>query len=388
MNKKTALKISIPVFMSFYVMGFVDLVGVATGYIQKDFQLTDSVAQLLPMMVFLWFALIAIPTGIFQDRKGKKYTVNLGMLLTGVGTIIPFVYYSYITAIIGFMILGIGNTILQVSANPLLIDISKEGSKAANLSLSQFVKAIASMLGPAITAFVASYFGDWKLIFPIYTALSLLVVFWLRSVHVEERKPEKEPATFKSAFRLLKNPFILAMVFGIFLIVGFDVSMNSNITNFLRDRFAIDIDSAALGISVYFASLMAGRISGTFLLRIIKPESFLVVSSIITLAGLAGIILAPTSAVAFVMIFIAGLGFANIFPIFFAIIVEHTPKYANELSGLIILAVSGGAVIPPIMGLLSQHFGVTASIFVLVACILYVGYATLLAVKQSKAKAA
>lgn len=387
MNKKTALKISLPVFMSFYIMGFVDLVGVATGYIQKDFHLTDSVAQLLPMMVFLWFAVISIPTGIFQDRKGKKYTVNLGMLLTGIGMIIPFLYYSHITAIIGFMILGIGNTILQVSANPLLIDISPEGSKAANLSLSQFVKAIASMLGPAITAGVARYFGDWKLIFPIYTALSLLVVLWLRSVHVEERKPEKEPATFKSAFRLLKNPFILTMVFGIFVIVGFDVAMNSNITNFLRDSFRIDIDTAALGISIYFASLMAGRILGTFLLRTVKPESFLVVSSIITLAGLAGIILAPSHTIAFVMIFLAGFGFSNIFPIFFAIIVEHTPKYANELSGLIILAVSGGAVVPPLMGLMSQYFGVSASIFVLVACILYVGYATLLAVKQSKKKA-
>jgi fucose permease len=384
---KTSLKIAVPVFMSFYVMGFVDLVGVATGYIQADFQLSDSVAQLLPMMVFLWFALMSIPTGILQDRKGKKFTVNLGMLLTALGTIIPFLHYSYVTAVIGFMILGIGNTILQVSANPLLIDISPEGSKAANLSLSQFVKAIASMLGPIITAAMARYFGDWKLIFPIYAALSLLVVLWLKSVKVEEKRPEKEPATLASAFRLLKNPFILAMIFGIFLIVGFDVSMNSNITNFLRDRFTIDIETAAIGISIYFASLMVGRFSGTFLLRITKPESFLVVSSIVTLAGLAGIILAPSYMIAYVMIFIAGLGFSNIFPIFFAIIVEHTPKYANELSGLIILAVSGGAVVPPIMGLMSQYFGVTASIFVLVACILYVGYATLLAVKQSKKKA-
>ena len=75
----------IPVFATFYVMGFVDLVGMATGYVKEDFQLSDSMAQLLPSMVFLWFALLSIPTGIFQDRRGKKLTANIGMLLTAVG---------------------------------------------------------------------------------------------------------------------------------------------------------------------------------------------------------------------------------------------------------------------------------------------------------------
>ena len=124
MNKQVSFKYLLPVLMSFYIMGFVDLVGVATGYIKKDFNLSDTVAQLLPSMVFIWFALLAIPTGIFQDRKGKRFTVNTGMVITGIGMLVPFVHYSYLTAVVGFMILGIGNTILQVSANPLLIDIS------------------------------------------------------------------------------------------------------------------------------------------------------------------------------------------------------------------------------------------------------------------------
>jgi len=232
----------IPVFATFYVMGFVDLVGMATGYVKDDFQLSDSLAQLLPSMVFLWFALLSIPTGIFQDRRGKKLTANLGMLLTAVGLLVPFIHYSYMTAIIGFMILGIGNSILQVSANPLLLDISSDDSKAANLSLSQFIKASAAMLGPIITAGLVKLTGNWKLIFPVYAIISVLTILWLYTRTIEESKPEKKPATFRSVLALFRKPFVVVMVLSTFLMVGFDVGINSNIANFLRTKFSISLD--------------------------------------------------------------------------------------------------------------------------------------------------
>ncbi len=373
--KKSNLKILVPVLLSFYIMGFVDLVGVGTAYIQKDFNLSATVAQLLPSMVFIWFALVSIPTGIFQDRKGRKLTVNIGMGVTGLGLIIPFISYSYLTTILGFMILGIGNTILQVSANPLLIDISRKGEKAANLSLSQFVKAIASMLGPIITAALALYFDNWKLIFPIYALLSVLSVLWLSSIKIEETVSEKPPASFSSILKLFRHKFVVVVVISIFLIVGFDVGINSNITNFLSTRFMISIESASIGISIYFASLMVGRFAGSILLRKINPVAFMSVSVFITLVGLAGI-LSDTLVLSRISIFIAGLGFSNVFPIMFALALEKMPDYANEFSSLIILAVSGGALIPPIMGFISDTMGVTASIFVLVFCVFFVAIAT------------
>jgi FHS family L-fucose permease-like MFS transporter len=384
MKKKVAPGIMIPVFATFYVMGFVDLVGMATGYVKDDFQLSDSLAQLLPFMVFLWFALLSIPTGIFQDRKGKKLTANLGMGLTAVGLLVPFVHYSYLTSIIGFMIIGIGNTILQVSANPLLLDISPDESKAANLSLSQFIKAAAAMLGPIITAALVRATGNWKLIFPVYAAIAVVTVIWLYTRKVEESRPEKKPATFRSVLSLFNKPFVVIMVLSTFLMVGFDVGINSNITNFLRTRFSISLESASFGISLYFASLMAGRFTGAVLLRKINPDRFLVWSAVVTLLGLAGIILAGNLAFARIMIVVAGLGFSNTFPIVFAKIVEQMPEYANELSSLIILSVIGGAVIPPVMGVLSDQAGVTASMFVLVICIIYVLFASLYATRTTK----
>ena len=382
MEKKNSLKQFLPVIFSFYVMGFVDVVGLATGYIKQDFGLSNGVAQILPFMVFIWFALLAIPTGVFQDNRGKRLTVNIGMVLTGIGVLIPFFHYSLTTAIIGFAVLGIGNTILQVSANPLLLDISSDESKAANLSLSQFVKAIASMLGPIIAAALALYTGNWKYIFPLYAIISFISALWLNTVKIEETQPDKARATIKSVFVLLKNPYILIMVFAIFFMVGFDVTMNTSIANFLSNRYSITIESASLGISIYFASLMAGRFLGAFLLRKVDAKLSLVVSTIITLIGLLGLITINDLTISRIMIFVAGFGFSNVFPIMFAIIVQRKPDYANELSGLIILAVCGGAIIPPIAGLLSDMFSVTAAIYVLLACIVYVGFATYYAIKK------
>ncbi len=381
MSKSNSLRIILPVFISFYVMGFVDLVGVATAYIREDFQLSDTVAQLLPSMVFLWFALISIPTGIFQDRRGKRFTVKLGMAITGLGVMLPFIHYTYITAILGFMVLGIGNTILQVSANPLLLDISSRDNQAANLSLSQFVKAIASMLGPILTAALMKYTGNWKLIFPIYAVISLVSMAWLHGVKIEESRPDKAPATFAGVISLLKNPFVAVMVISTFLMVGFDVGMNSNIAIYLRTKFSISLESASIGISIYFASLVIGRFLGGIFLRRLNEYRFLTWSVIMTLGGLAGIILSGNLTLTRIMIFIAGLGFSNTFPIIFSIVVGRMPGYANELSSLIILSVIGGAVIPPVMGFLSDRAGITVSLFMLVICMVYVGFATFYAIR-------
>ncbi len=384
MKQRISPMLMMPVFASFYVMGFVDLVGMATGYVKEDFQLSDSLAQLLPSMVFLWFALLSIPTGIFQDRRGKKFTASLGIGLTAIGLIIPFVHYSFFTSIIGFMIIGIGNSILQVAANPLLLDISSDESKAANLSLSQFIKASAAMLGPIITAALVNFTGNWKLIFPIYALISVLSVIWLSAQKIEESKSDKKAATFRSVLSLFRIPFVAIMVLSTFLMVGFDVGINSNIASFLKSKFDISLESASFGISFYFASLMVGRFAGAFLLRKVNPDRFLIWSVIISLLGLTGIILSDNLVLTRIMIMVAGIGFSNTFPIVFAKIVEHMPEYANELSSLIILSVIGGAVIPPVMGLVSDRVGVTASMFVLVVCMLYVLFASIYAMRAKK----
>ncbi len=135
-SKKIELSKLFPIFLTFIVMGFVDIVGVSTGYVQKDFGLSDTMAQFLPSMVFIWFFVFSIPIGILQDKLGKKKMMNIGIVITIIGMLIPFTDYSFTMVLIAFVCMGIGNTIVQVAANPLLQEVTPEQKLSSFLSLS------------------------------------------------------------------------------------------------------------------------------------------------------------------------------------------------------------------------------------------------------------
>lgn len=367
--------------MSFIVMGFVDIVGVATGFIKKDFGLTDDLAQLIPSMALFWFFVMSVPSGILQDKYGKRRMLNIGMLLTGTGMIIPFIHYSFPVMLAAFIALGIGNTIVQVSANPLLHDVSPREKYSSYMSLSQFIKAIVSLLGPVITTLMATVFGNWRLVFAIYAFTSAIAVIWLYMTKIEETRGE-DPATFKSCFSLLKNPFIVVMVLGIFMLVGADVGMNSNIANFLQNQFGLTLERASLGISLYFTALMIGRFSGAIILNWIPARRFLLLTAAIALISLIAMLMVKSMLVVQIAIFMVGLGSANLFPLIFSIALEKMPERANEVSGLMIMAVSGGAFLPPLMGLVSTGFGVKASFLVLIGAMVYLLYTGIYALKN------
>jgi len=367
----------IPVLFSFIVMGFVDIIGVATGYVKQDFQLTDFIAQFLPMMVLLWFFVLSVPAGVLQDKFGKRNMLNVGMVIQAIGLGLPFIHYSFAMMFASFILLGIGNTVIQVSANPLLQDVTPSDKLASFMSTSQFVKAIISFSGPLIATFMASFFGNWKLVFAVYGITSLLAAFWLSVIPIQESKPERKPASFSSCFGLLKNRFVALMALSIFLIVGAEVSINTNIVSVLIAKYGLTLETAAIGISFFFAGETISRFLGAIILNVIKPRIFLFLTTLLSLLGVLGIFFAPTNAVAFAAILIIGLGAGNMFPIIFSLALEKMPERANEISGLLIMAVSGGAVIPLVMGFVSTTFGPIVSVSVVGACLLYVLWVSL-----------
>ncbi|NCB06631.1 MAG: MFS transporter [Bacteroidia bacterium] len=376
-TKKAQWNKLLPVFLSFIVMGFVDIIGVATGYIKKDFELNDFVSQFLPMMVLLWFFVLSVPAGILQDKYGKRNMLNIGMIIQAVGLGLPFVHYSFAMMFVSFILLGIGNTVIQVSANPLLQDVSPAEKLASYLSTSQFVKAIISFAGPLIATFLAMQFGDWRLVFAVYGITSIVAAIWLSATPIQESKPDRKPASFGSCFGLLRNRFVALMALSIFLIVGAEVAVNTNIVNILIAKFGITLEKAAIGISVFFAGETIARLTGAIILNWIKPRFFLLATALVSLVGVAGILVAPGLILGFVAIFIIGLGAGNMFPIIFSLGLEKMPDRANEISGLLIMAVSGGAVIPLVMGFVSSAVSPLASISVIGACMLYILWVSL-----------
>jgi fucose permease len=372
MTQKAKWSKLLPIFLSFVVMGFVDIIGVATGYIKQDFELTNFAAQFLPMMVLLWFFVLSVPAGILQDKLGKRNMLNIGMLIQAVGLGLPFIHYSFGMMFASFILLGIGNTVIQVSANPLLQDVSPPEKLASYLSTSQFVKAAISFAGPLIATFFAVQFGDWRLVLAVYGMTSVLAAIWLASTPILESKPDRKPASFSSCFGLLKNRFIAFMALSIFLIVGSEVAMNTNIANILITKFDLTLEKAAIGISVFFAGETVARLAGAIVLNWLKPRPFLLLISLVSLAGVVGVLLAPVYFVSLVFIFIIGLGAGSMFPVIFSLALEKMPDRANEISGLLIMAVSGGAFVPPVVGFVSTVVSPIASMFVIGFCLLYI----------------
>ena len=360
-----------PVFLTFIVMGFVDIVGVSTGYVQKDFGLSDSMAQFIPSMVFLWFFVFSIPVGILQDKIGKKKMMNLGIITTIIGLLTPFVYYSFEVVLIAFVFMGIGNTIVQVAASPLLQEVTPKEKLSSFLSLSQFIKAITSLTGPIIATYLAIAYDNWTLVFLVYALISVVNLLWLSSTKIEENIKSETPATFSSCMKLLTNRFILTMVIAIFLIVGADVGMNSNIQGFLMKLHGLTLENASYGISIYFTALMISRFVGAILLQFLKPVFFLVTTTVLAIVGTLLIMFSATEMMAYIAIFIVGLGAGNLFPLVFSIAINKMPSRSNEISGLLIMAIVGGAIIPPIMGFVSSTSGIIGSLVVLVLCFAY-----------------
>ncbi len=360
MKNKIQIQHFIPVLMSFFVMSFADLVGTGVDELKQSIEIPRYILQLIPFVALIWFFILSVPIGIWQDRVGKKKALSVGILVTAFGLFIPLFGNTLPVILVAFSLLGIGNTIIQVSANPLLIDIVPADKGSSYLSFSQFIKSVGSMIGPFVAAVIgpklAILFGDnsgegtWRYGLYLFGFIAILSGAWLISVKVNETKSEGKRATFTSCFKLLSNKFILIMVIGIFLVVGIDVAMNSNIGNFLELKIGIDAEAAKYGKSMYFFAKMIGTFIGAILLTRLSPRGFLIGSSLLAIVSLTALAFTPSAIAAWIIIFIVSLGISNIFPLIFSIAVGKMPERSNEISGLMMMAISGGAIIPFVVG--------------------------------------
>lgn len=371
---------TLAVFLAFMAMGFADAVGPFVSLAKTEFQLSNTVASLIPFAGFSMFGLLSVPVGLMQDKRGKKFILVLGLLVAFVGLLnASFGLTEFWRFLVTVLMVGAGAAILQVAGNPIMRDVSEPGKYSRNLSLAQFVKAIGSLSGPMIPVLAARYFGaDWKVIFPIYSVCLLVTILAIAPLRVEERKEEARAATLASCLGLLKNGYVLAMVMAIFLYVGAEVSVSAGIPLYLKERFDIDINKVGLlGTGLFFTALTIGRFSGGVILNWMPPRRFFLVTCAASILGLLGLYV-PDSTVATASFFVIGLGFANIFPLVFSLAVEKMPEHTNALSGLMVTAIVGGAFLPPLMGLVADTTSVQASFLVPVGAVLYISWVAMI----------
>lgn len=371
MNKKNNLTV-LPVLFSFFIVGFADVVGISSNYVKQDFGLSDSLANLLPMMVFLWFAVCSIPTGILMNKIGRKNTVLAGVIITLLALLVPVISYTYTMVLVAFALLGIGNTILQVSLNPLLTNVVSGNRLTSSLTLGQFVKAIASFLGPVITGFASGILGSWKLVFPIFAVITLLSGLWLWFAPIKKESTKSAVSGFSASFGLLKDPVILMFFLAIVVLVGIDVGINVTLPKFLMDGTSLSLEKAGLSTSLYFAARTIGAFVGTFLLIKLSERKFYMSSTILGIISLILIVLITDALwLTYVSIFCLGLAVSNIFPIVFSLALKRRSDSTNEVSALLVMGIAGGAIVPPVLGLVSDSAGQTGAMVVLLVLFVY-----------------
>ena len=359
--KPSVLVQMIPVMLCFFAMGFVDLVGTASNYVQKDLGLTDAQANLFPSLVFFWFLIFSVPTGLLMNRIGRKNTVLLSLGVTLVSLIVPMFGEGFAVMLIAFSLLGIGNALMQTSLNPLVSNLIAPSHLASTLTFGQFVKAIASFLAPIIAAWGATTMlptGNlgWRMLFPVYAVVCLLSIAALGMTHIEEEKADKASG-FGDCLRLLGHPFILLCFLGIICHVGIDVGTNATAPKLLIERQGMALEAAGFATSIYFISRTAGSLLGAIILRKVAARTFFGISALMMLAAAVLLFAGRSQAVLYAGIALIGLGNSNIFPIIFAQALGALPEKKNEVSGLMIMGLFGGTVFPLAMGIASDTLG-------------------------------
>ena len=371
----------IPVMLCFFAMGFVDLVGIASNYVKADLGLTDSQANVFPSLVFFWFLIFSVPTGILMNKIGRKKTVVLSLIVTFVSLLIPIFGDSYGFMLCSFSLLGIGNALMQTSLNPLLSNIISGDKLASSLTFGQFVKAIASFLAPYIAMWGATQampnFGlGWRVLFPIYMIIAIIAILWLSATPIEEEQPDKASG-FVDCIKLLGSPFIILCFIGIMCHVGIDVGTNTTAPKILMERLGMSLDEASFATSLYFIFRTIGCFSGAIILQKVSSRAFFLLSGICMLLAMAGLLSSHAPIVIYVSIALIGFGNSNIFPIIFSQAILSMPDKKNEISGLMIMGLFGGTIFPLLMGLASDSVGQDGAISVMAVGVIYLLFYTM-----------
>ena len=370
-----------PVMLCFFAMGFVDLVGIASNYVKADLNLSDSQANIFPSLVFFWFLIFSVPTGILMNRIGRKKTVLLSLVVTFVSLLLPVFGDSYGLMLCSFSLLGIGNALMQTSLNPLLSTIISGDKLASSLTFGQFVKAIASFLAPYIAMWGATcaipQFGlGWRVLFPVYMVIAILAILWLSATPIEEEKPDKASG-FVDCLKLLGNPFIILCFLGIMCHVGIDVGTNTTAPKILMERLNMTLDEASFATSLYFIFRTIGCLSGSVILQKVSSKLFFIISVACMLVAMVLLFVSDIRYVIYTAIALIGFGNSNVFSIVFSQALLSLPEKKNEISGLMIMGLFGGTVFPLLMGFAADAMGQNGAVAVMAVGVVYLLFYTL-----------
>ena len=381
----------VSVMFCFFAMGFVDLVGIASNYVKDDLGLNNTIANIMPSLVFFWFLIFSVPTGVLMNKIGRKKTVLLSLVVTVVSLLLPIFTENLAVALIAFSLLGIGNALMQTSLNPLVSSLVR-GHLASTLTFGQFIKAIASLMAPYIAMWGATHaIPDlgmrWRVLFPTYMTIGVVASLLLAGTPIDEETHDVETVAerksvvrdYVDTFRLLGNSYVLLCFFGIMCHVGIDVGTNTTAPKLLQQYARMTLNDAAFATSLYFIFRTIGCLTGSYFLRVFKTRTFFIISVSLMAASMicmmAGAANAGNPATAKMLLYIGiafvGYGNSNVFSMILSQAMLYMPEKKNAISGLMIMGLFGGTVFPLLMGFASDAIGQVGAVAVMTVGVVY-----------------
>ena len=363
-----------PVLAGFFIMGFCDLVAPITGRIAADFPPEmQGVVSFLPTMVFLWFLVLSTPVAAWMNRWGRKATALVGYAFTCVGLMIPWAAGAdcrLVWYFVGFGLLGVGNTFVQVAVNPLLATIVPGERMTSFLTVGQiFRNTSLLLLAPLVTGLVA-WSGSWRLLLPIYAGLTVLGGVWLQLTSIPEPPRREHTAGLAECFRLLKNRRVLLSTLGVACFIAGDVAIG-----YLSVRL-IDNPSSILTTTGFYACRIVGTLVGAWVLVRFSDVKYLAWNMAIGLVLAVALIFVRNEVAIYAAIGLLGFAMACVFATFYAVATKAVPERANEVAGLMILAIAAGAVSGPVCGAVIRATGSAhAGMLFVAACLAYMLWA-------------
>jgi fucose permease len=329
-----------------------------------------------PSLVFFWFLIFSVPTGMLMNKIGRKKTVLLSLIVTVVSLFIPLFGENFGVMLVAFSLLGIGNALMQTSLNPLVSTVLGGANLASTLTFGQFVKAIASFLAPYLAMWGATglipHLGlDWRILFGIYFVVGILAAVLLGITPIEEERIEGKPSTFAECFKLLGKPIVLLSFLAIMCHVGIDVGTNTTAPKILIERLGMSLNDAAFATSLYFIFRTICCLTGSFFLRVMNHKVFFIISVVMMALSMIGMAVGTSKLVLYIAIALVGYGNSNVFSLAFSEALLSVPEKQNEVSGLMIMGLFGGTVFPLFMGFASDAIGQIGAVIVMAIGVCY-----------------
>jgi FHS family L-fucose permease-like MFS transporter len=375
----------------FFMWGLItSLNDILVPHLKGAFTLSYLQATLIQFAFFGAYFVVSLPAGWLVEKLGYKRGIIIGLAIAGVGCLLFYpaaAAAAYPLFLGALFVLASGITLLQVAANPYVTILGSPRTASSRLTLTQAFNSLGTTIGPnfgtrlILTSATAGTVAEAALVQKPYLGLAG-VLFAIAAVFLVLRLPAVEgtsriadSASDRALPSLWSHRHLVLGVVAIFVYVGGEVAIGSLLVNFMGDPSIAGLPEAVAGnrVSYYWGAAMVGRFVGAVVMWFVRPGYVLAFNAVAAVILLATAMLTAGETA---MWCVLAVGFFNsiMFPTIFALGLNGLGKHTGEGSGVLCMAIVGGAIVPVVQGYLADHVGLLHSFVVPLVCYLYIFY--------------